>query len=384
MLKPLKKYLFMPLILITLITGCSLSSSKPSSSLNLSSDSPSATPAESIAETLHSSPTPISSPVISLPESKPTPTFDPNTPVGIHGRLNVRETYIVDENNEPFQLRGVSTHGLQWFPAFVDTGSFTTLRDDWKVNVIRLAMYTDNSSGYLGNTEGLEALMREGIDLATEAGLYVLVDWHCLTDGNPNAHKDEAIRFFSGIASEYKNYPNIIYELCNEPNGEEVTWDQEVRPYCQELIQTIRAIDQEGIIIAGTPTWSQDIHLAAQNPLEGNNIMYALHFYADTHRDFLRDRLIECITTYKLPVFVSEFGTCDASGNTLFNQEQSDIWLDLLDQHHISWVNWSLCDKKETASLLKPLTSSRGNWKDEDLTDTGLYIKNRLLKAYSD
>ena len=384
MFRCLKKYLASTLLLGLLVTGCSAPSSNTASTLNTNSHSTTQIP-ESSLETS----TPSSSPVtatstFTLPSPKPTPTFDPSTPVGLHGALNVEETYIVDEHNQPFQLRGVSTHGLHWYPGVVNEGSFTTLRDDWKVNVIRLAMYTDNNSGYIGNPETTEALVREGIDLATAAGLYVIVDWHCLEDGNPNAHKEEAIRFFSQIATEYVNYPNILYELCNEPNGEDVTWDEDVRPYCQTLIETIRAIDEQGIIIAGTPTWSQDIHLAAQNPLEGNNIMYTLHFYADTHRDSLRDRLVDCITNYKLPVFVSEFGTCDASGNTGFNEEQSDLWLDLLNEYNISWVNWSLCDKKETASPLKPLTTSRGNWTDEDLTDTGLYIKNRLLEAYSD
>jgi len=382
MLKSFRKYLFVLLILSLLVTGCSISTNNetPSPSLDPTSLTVLDTPEPTI-ENSSDSPTTVASPNISLPEPKAAPTFDPNTPVGMHGRLNVKETYIVDENEEPFQLRGVSTHGIQWFPAFINEGCFNTLRDDWKANVIRLAMYTDDNSTYPGNKESLEALMREGIELATQAGLYVIVDWHCLSDGNPNAHKDEAIRFFSEISSEYQNYPNIIYELCNEPNGTNVTWDNEIRPYCQTLVETIRAIDKQGIIIAGTPTWSQDIHLAAKNPLEGENIMYALHFYANTHRDALRNRLVDCINTYKLPVFVSEFGTCDASGNSGFNQEQSDIWIDLLNENNVSWVNWSLCDKKETASLLKPLTTSRGNWSDEDLSESGLLIKNKLLAS---
>lgn len=378
MLKKFKKYFFTLLVSSVFISGCSTTpsispSSEPSPVVSLETTTP--TPDE---------PSPSPTPSFVLPEPKPAPTFDPNTPVGMHGRLNVKETYIVDENEEPFQLRGVSTHGLQWFPGFVNEGCFNTLRDDFKANVIRLAMYTDNNSGYIGNPEPLETLVKEGIELATKAGLYVIVDWHCLADGNPNAHKDEAIKFFSQISAEYQNYPNIIYELCNEPNGEDVTWDNDVRPYCQTLIETIRAIDKQGIIIAGTPTWSQDIHLAAKNPLQGENIMYALHFYADTHRDYLRDRLVDCLTNYKLPVFVTEFGTCDASGNTGFNEEQSTIWLDLLNEYNVSWVNWSLCDKKETASILKPLTTARGNWTDDDLSESGLFIKKRLIEASTD
>lgn len=382
MLKRFRQYLFALLILSLLVTGCSMSTNNQSPSPSLAPSSLTVlNTSEPTIEDPSASPTPVATPSISLPEPKVAPTFDPNTPVGMHGRLNVKETYIVDENEKPFQLRGVSTHGIQWFPSFINEGCFNTLRDDWKANVIRLAMYTDDNSNYSGKKEALEDLIREGIELATQSGLYVIVDWHCLSDGNPNTHKDEAIRFFSEISFEYQNYPNIIYELCNEPNGTDVTWDNEVRPYCQTLVETIRAIDKQGIIIAGSPTWSQDIHLAAENPLEGENIMYALHFYADTHRDSLRKRLVDCITTYKLPVFVSEFGTCDASGNTNFNQEQAEIWINLLNENNVSWVNWSLCNLKETASLLKPFTTASGNWSDEDLSESGLYIKNKLLAS---
>ncbi len=382
MLKHFKKYLFLLTIFYLFITGCSSSPSTTSSSAD-SILTVSAT-IEPTIEPSSRTTTSSSNTENELNPVKPAPTFDPNTPVGIHGRLSVKETYIVDQNNQPFQLRGISTHGIQWFSDFINENAFITLRDDWKANIIRLAMYTDDNSKYPGSKDFLEDLVREGIDLATESGLYVIVDWHCLSDGNPNAHKDDAIRFFSEIATEYQNYPNIIYELCNEPNGENVTWDNDIKPYCEELIKTIRAIDTQGIILAGSSTWSQDIHLTAKNPLEGNNIMYTLHFYADTHRNDLRNRLIDCISTNKLPVFVSEFGTCDASGNTNYNKEQSDLWLDLLNENNISWVNWNLSSKDETAALLRPFTSPQGNWTDEDLSESGLYIKNRLIASNND
>jgi len=309
------------------------------------------------------------------------PTFDPTTPVGIHGQLSLKDISIKDEKGKPFQLRGLSTHGLQWYPGYVNETSFKAFRDKWGINVIRLAMYTDDNSLYPLKKEELKSLVRKGVAIATDLGLYVIVDWHILADGNPNMHKDEALRFFKEISSEYKNYPNILYEICNEPNGDDVTWDKDIKPYAEKVISTIRPIDEDAIIIVGTPTWSQDIHVAAKNPLKGDNIMYALHFYANTHQDALRKRLEECITTYKLPIFVTEFGTCNASAMGGYNPEQTDKWIALLNKYNISWINWSISDKDETTSIFKISTSTSGNWSDKDLTDDGKYIKSKLLES---
>ena len=105
----------------------------------------------------------------------------------------------------------------------------------------------------------------------------------------------------------------FIYEICNEPNGG-ITWTGGIKSYCQSVVSAIRKYDSDAIIICGTGTWSQDIDQVLGNKLSDKNCVYALHFYADTHRDWLRNRLQNCYNK-GLPVLVSEFGTCDASGN---------------------------------------------------------------------
>lgn len=213
-----------------------------------------------------------------------------DTPFLRHGSLSVDGAYLVDSNGEKIQLRGMSTHGIAWFPDYINYDTFKYLRDDWNTNCIRLSMYTYESGGYCngGDKEKLKELIKNGIDYAEQLGMYVIVDWHVLNDKNPLEYKDEAILFFDEISKLYSEKDNVIYEICNEPNTT-APWE-DITSYANAVIPTIRANDENCVIIVGTPTWSQDIDKAADAPLEYDNIMYALHFYAATHTDWLRNR----------------------------------------------------------------------------------------------
>ena len=307
--------------------------------------------------------------------AKPAPA-DPAgaTPVSQHGQLTLKGTQIVDKNGNAYQLKGMSTHGIAWFPDFVNEEAFRTLRDDWKTNVIRLAMYSGESEGYSGsNMAQHEALVKKGIDIAIKLDMYVIVDWHVLADQSPQVRKADALRFFEEISSTYGSYPNIIYEICNEPNGY-ATWEGDVKPYAEEVIPVIRKNAPKSLIIVGTPTWSQDIDKALANPLKYDNVLYALHFYAATHTDWLRERVTNCVNA-GLPVFVSEFGCCDASGNGANDFVQTKKWLTLLDNLGISYANWNLANKAETSSAFKPSASANGSWSESDLSEGGAWIR---------
>ena len=306
---------------------------------------------------------------------KPAPA-DPSgtTPVSQHGQLTLKGTQIVDKNGNAYQLKGMSTHGIGWFPDFVNEQAFKTLRDDWNTNVIRLAMYSGESEGYSGsNMAQHEALVKKGIDIAIKLDMYVIVDWHVLADQSPQVRKTDALRFFEEISSTYGSYPNIIYEICNEPNGY-ASWDGDVKPYAEEVIPVIRKNAPKSLIIVGTPTWSQDIDKALANPLKYDNVLYALHFYAATHTDWLRDRVKQCVSA-GLPIFVSEFGCCDASGNGANDFNQTKQWLNMLDSLGISYANWCLANKDETCAALKPSASANGNWSASDLSEGGAWIR---------
>ncbi len=297
--------------------------------------------------------------------------------VSAHGQLSVKGTDIVDKNGDPYQLRGMSTHGITWFPDFVNENAFKTLRDDWNTNVVRMAMYVDewnNGSCYMSNKEGSRQLLEKGVDLCIALDMYTIIDWHVLNPGDPSKYTNEAKEFFSDMSKKYAAYPNIIYEICNEPNSG-ADWNGKIKPYAETIIPVIRANDPDAIIIVGTPTWSQDIDQALANPLKFDNVMYAVHFYAATHTDWLRDRVRNCHNA-GLPIFASEFGMCDASGGGANNFNEATKWLQLFDELNISYCNWALADKQETCCVINPGAGANGNWSENDLTESGKWIRN--------
>ena len=311
------------------------------------------------------------------PATTPAPAPDDpagTTPVSQHGQLSVQGTKLVDKNGNAFQLKGMSTHGIFWFPDFVNEGAFKTLRDDWNTNVVRLAMYSGASEGYTGDGMRVsQDLVKKGIEICLDLDMYVIVDWHLLADKSHQVRKADAIKFFDEISKEYGKYPNIIYEICNEPNGY-ASWEGDIKPYAEEVIPVIRKNDPDSVIIVGTPTWSQDIDKAANNPLQYDNILYALHFYAATHTDWLRQRLVDC-NAKGLPVVVSEFGCCDASGNGANDFNQTKQWLQLLDKLGVSYMNWNLANKNESSSAFKPSAGANGNWSEGDLSQSGAWMR---------
>lgn len=294
------------------------------------------------------------------------------TPVKRHGALHVSGTDLKDCHGAKFRLKGVSTHGIAWFPQYVNKDAFRTLRDNYGINTIRLAMYTNKSEGY-----GPDAVnkVREGVKYATELGMYVIIDWHILNDGNPNQHKSEAKKFFAKMSKKYGSQKNVIYEICNEPNGN-VTWNKQIKPYAKTIVKTIRKHSKNAVIVIGTPTWSQDVDVVAQSPLKGKNLMYALHFYAGTHKEWNQEKLK---TAHKkgLPVMVTEFSICDASGNGALDKASGNQWLRLLDRYNISYTAWSLCNKNESSALIASSCSKTSGWTDGDLSAAGKWYFNK-------
>lgn len=318
---------------------------------------------------------------------KPAATVPPapsdpkgTTPVSQHGQLSVKNGQLVDKSGKGYQLRGMSTHGLTWFPEFVNESAFKTLRDDWNTNVVRLAMYVDewgNGQCYMGNKSGSLELLEKGVDICIKLDMYVIIDWHVLNPGDPSKYTNEAKSFFEKVSKRYAKYPNVIYEICNEPNGG-ASWSGNIKPYAEKIIPVIRKNAPNSVIIVGTPTWSQEIDKPLSDPLNYKNVMYAFHFYAATHAG-LRSNVENCVAQ-GLPVFVSEFGTCDASGGGANDFNETQKWLSYFDKQGISYCNWSICNKDETCSVLRPGTSANGNWSESDLTENGKWMRNWFRK----
>jgi endoglucanase len=307
-----------------------------------------------------------------------------------YGALKVSGTQLVSQKTgEAVQLQGVSTHGINWdvgYP-YVSKAAFQTLRDTYGVNAVRLAMYTTEYYGYCDKAgaadsqskvqETLKKRIDTGVAAATELGMYVIIDWHVLNDQTPLTYKEEAKAFFKEMSAKYGAYDNVIYEICNEPNGG-TSW-ADIKKYANEVIPVIRKNDADAVIIVGTPTWSQDVDVAAQSPLDFENVMYTLHFYAATHGSSYREKLQTALDK-GLPVMVTEFGVSEASGNGSLNKTEAEKWLKMLDDNKISYFAWSLSNKAESASLLKSSTSKKSGWSKSDLSEAGKWVLGRYQK----
>ena len=367
------------------LSTCALAGCGKQDAANETTATSSEAPSAAITETISESTTaPEQTSVPETVEAQPAETeppssealsVDASTPFGQHGALHVENGKLTDADGNIVQLYGMSTHGIAWFPQYINYDSFRTLRDDWNTNCIRLAMYTAEYGGYCagGDKEQLKQLVRDGVSYATELGMYVIVDWHILSDCDPNQNKDEAIAFFREMAEAFADNDNVLYEICNEPNGG-TSWDS-IKSYAEEVIPVIRAQKPDAVILVGTPTWSQEIDKAAASPLDDSNVMYTLHFYAGTHKDDLRNRLETCVQN-GLPVFVSEFGMCDASGNGANDFVSTTKWLDLLNKYQISFCCWNLANKDESSSVFKASSTALSDWTDDDFNESGRWIRD--------
>ena len=294
--------------------------------------------------------------------------------VADYGALHVEGAHLISADGRRVQLRGISTHGINWFPEYVNAAAFKEYRETWGANVMRLAMYTAEYNGYMtgGNRTALKNLIRQGVGYATDNDMYVIVDWHILSDNNPLTYKDEAKAFFREMAGEFSSHNNVLYEICNEPNGG-TTW-ADVRAYAREVIPVIRACDPDAVILVGSPEWSQRVDLAAAEPLsEFDNIMYTLHFYAGTHKSDLRLRM-ERAAAAGLPIFVSEYGICDASGNGALDKAEAGRWVASMDKLGISYVNWNLSNKAESSSIVSAGCRKTSGFAQSDLTESGQWL----------
>lgn len=295
-----------------------------------------------------------------------------------NGALSVKGTQLVDEKGQAVQLRGISTHGIAWFPDFVNQDAVMQLSKDWGANLFRIAMYTDENGGYCtdGDKEKLKALVTDGVEYAKQADMYVIVDWHILHDSNPLTHKAEALQFFKEMTEKLKGEKHVLYEICNEPNSG-CSWE-DIKTYANEVIPVIRENAPEAVILVGTPTWSQEIEKPQNDPITVyDNIMYTLHFYAATHKEDLRSKMVNAVEA-GTPVFVSEYGLCDASGNGGNDLGQAQSWIDTMDQHGISYAVWSFCNKEETSALIASSCRKTSGFTREDLSESGKWIYDML------
>lgn len=295
------------------------------------------------------------------------------SPVDEYGQLQVKGRFMLNQHEKHIVLRGVSMGWHNWWGQYYNSSVVDEMYKNWNINIVRASMGVgdDIENSYLQNPEYALQCVDNVVNAAINNGIYVIIDFH-----SHQLHLSEAKKFFAHMSQKYGRYPNIIYEIFNEPIKQ--SW-QEVKTYAEAVIDTIRTADPDNIILVGTPHWDQDIHLAAADPIKNReNIMYTLHFYSGTHKKLLRDRADAAIAT-GLPVFVSECAGMEASGDGPINEAEWNIWVDWMETNKISWVTWSMSAKAETCSMLtedSPVDATQ--WMDTNIKPWGVICKERF------
>lgn len=292
-------------------------------------------------------------------------------------RLSLDGTQLVNDAGEPVVLRGVSYGWHNWWPRFYNEGSVKWLKDDWGVDIVRAATgieFKEPELTYNEDPEQALAIVSKVIDAAIKHDLYVIIDFH-----SHDLEVELAKTFFNEMAARYGRYPHVIYEIFNEPI--EQSW-ADVKAYSEDVIKVIRAHDSDNIILIGTPTWSQDVHIAAKDPITmDDRLMYSVHYYAATHGEDIRAQA-DIALAHGLPLFISESAGMAADGDGPVDQAAWAAWRAWGESNKVSWITWGIADEGDSSHFLHSTAASDGNWNLEDLNETAIQTR-AMLRAFA-
>ncbi|MBN2803029.1 MAG: glycoside hydrolase family 5 protein [Deltaproteobacteria bacterium] len=294
--------------------------------------------------------------------------------VGTHGDIKFEGSVLKDKDGNDLILRGLSLFWSQWSGKFYNADLVKWLVDDWKINILRASLGITENDGYLiSPTAEMEKIFTV-VNAAIENGIYVIIDWHA---HDADKHPVDARVFFETMAKMYGDYPNVIYEVWNEPLAED-KWATVIKPYAEDIIEGIRKYDSDNLVIVGTRNWSQQVDEVYLHEIDDPNVAYTLHFYSGMHGALLR-AYGNMALSQNIPIFITEWGVWeDGYINSDFNDEIDMVpfneWMDWCNNNSLSMAMWSVNDKAEPSAILKPGASATGNWTAAELTTIGTYM----------
>ena len=288
-----------------------------------------------------------------------------SSPVAFYGEMKTDGNRIIgSKTGETVRVNGMSFFWSNWSQKYYTAEYVDLMADEFGCEVVRFPYgIDDNGVPYdKSDVERLDTV----IEAAISKGLYVIIDWH-----SHGAHKNpnEAEEFFGRMAEKYGSYDNVIFEIFNEPK--DTKW-KEIREYAETIIPVIRE-HSDNLIVVGTPNWSQEVTAAAKTPVEGENIAYALHFYAGTHKEWLREYGDKALAA-GIPLFVTEWGSVNADGNGGIDKASTAEWLEWMDDNELSSCVWAVNDKDESSSIFVI---------NKVVSETGEFIKG-VIKERTD
>ena len=248
------------------------------------------------------------------------------------------------------------------------------------------------------------SLVKKVINEATKAGKYVWIDNHSGRYGGlPDAETEE---FWREMVALYKNQPNILFGLFNEPVN--CDWEQwyngtgtgKVEGHVKDpvtqnpimvssngmqyLVNMIRELGAKNVVIVDTPMWSSmfDGILSGEYALKdpnGNGIIYDPHIYtevSDSHQN-----IMELAKTY--PVVVGEVNSRMGHTN-MVAQADFDFFDDFFrtaEEYQFGICPWVFALEGNSWGMLKLKES--GDINSMTYTKIGQYFKDGFAKIAS-
>merc|ERR1712232_425190 len=307
----------------------------------------------------------------------PGPCPPGSTPLACHGRLSLGGTYgtqLVDQSGKAVQLKGMSVFNPGDYDDCITQESVNFLATNWGIEILRIPMNGD---------PGVYNQRAQYVEFAQNAGIYAIVDFHYT--GKTPIINDNARNFWKTMAQRFEDHENVFYETFNEP-GPDADWNSDIKPFHEAMLQVIRPIDQEAIVLCGTRRWSQMVWQVPGNEVQpSKNVMYVRHSYAATHKDY--DEVSAVLD--KIPIFMTEWGVCDASGSGSIDGNSAQTWVDMMaaKSHNphgvtISWCNWGYDDKAESCAALQPGACGAHDW--DRTSQSGNMVKGYLKQSFTD
>jgi len=310
--------------------------------------------------------------------------------VGNKGQLCGEKT----GNSTPILLKGPSLYWSDGTGApFYTVETVDWFVDNMQIGVIRAAMairyYGNNTEdvnkpggvpGYYFDANRQKNLIRNIVDAAIINDIYVIIDWH-----SHNAHQNTeptlAREFFSEMAREYKDVPNIIWEVYNEPINASVS---DISTYANNIVSAIRSAGSQHLVLIGSPSYSKQPQQQAQNwgSSKDANVAFTFHFYAGTHPFPSGDGIgtsAQGAIGAGYSIFGSEWGTVNADGNGSVNTSASNSWTNWMDENKVSNCMWNASSLSEGSAMFTTGTGT-GNLSTSRLTTNGQYFQTYMGK----
>ena len=305
-------------------------------------------------------------------------------------RIQVKGNAFVNEKGEKMAFRGLNTSDPfklnqegQWNMRY-----FQEMKS-WGANVVRFPVHPVNWRN-VGKTEYLK-LLDQGVQWATELGMYVIVDWHTIGNlrselfQNPmyETTRKETFEFWQTIANHYRDHTTVaFFELFNEPtvyNGRlgTCTWAQ-WKHFNEEMITIIRAHGSKAIPMVAGFNWAYDLTEAGADPIKAEGIAYISHPYPQKRNKPWEEQWTKDwgFMAEKYPVFLTEIGFCGPDDRgahipVISDESYGDAITKYSREKGISYVVW-VFDPQWSPMLIEDWTFTP--------TRQGRYFRKALLE----